>query len=106
MTQTNQLKQLLRSWLLGSLFCGGVILILLVVSPFVMPVTDSWGLYRYFVNRVAAAAWGIMAITGAVLFFDYVTPGNWFEKIEEGNVACAIVTVGVIVTVGLVLCYI
>jgi len=106
MTSWTDLRPLIRSWMIGSSLCAVIVGLLLLLSPFVMPASDPWGLYRYFVNRVAAAAWGIVAVTGGVLFFDYVTPGNWLEKIEEGNTACAIVIVGVVITLGLVLCYI
>lgn len=106
MTSLRQLQPLVRAWMIGSSVCVLVIAALLLVSPWVMPASDPWGLYRYLVNRVAAAAWGIVAVTGGALFFDYVTPGNWLQEIEGGNAACAIVTVGVIVTLGLVLCYI
>jgi hypothetical protein len=106
MTSLRPMRPLIRAWTIGSSFSAVVVAALLLVSPFVMPPSDPLGLYRYFVNRVAAAVWGIVAVTGGVLFFDYVTPGNWLEKIEEGNTACAIVTVGVIAALGLVLCYV
>ncbi len=106
MTSLRHLKPMLKAWSAGALISVGIIGLLLAVSPFVLPESDSMALYRYFLLRVGAAAWGIVAITGGALFFDHVTPGNWLERIEEGNAACAIVTVGVIVTLGLMLCYI
>lgn len=108
MTEKTKIARAIRAWIWASCICAAIIGVSLAASPFVQSpgANDPWGLCRYLVLRLAAAAWGIIALTGSVLFFDYVTPGDWFAKIEEGNIACAVVTAGVVFTIGLVLCYV
>lgn len=105
MTDPVAFESIFRKWLTSALYGVAVIVACLIVSPFIMPANDPWSLFRYFILRVPAAVWGIIAMTGGVLFFDRFTPGDWLKKAEDGNVACSIVLVGIILAIALILCY-
>jgi len=64
---------------------------------------DWQGLVAFLFNRIGAIAGLVPPLFGAILFFDWLTPGDWLKEIENGNIAAAITTVGALVVIGVLI---
>lgn len=52
--------------------------------------TDPEIYLRTLISRSLAATTSTLIATGLTVLIDRVTPGEWFEEIKTGNIACAI----------------
>lgn len=60
------------------------------VNPILIP-NDPYVAQRLLTNKSAGALFGMIFLTGFTLFFNYITKDDWFAKIAENPIACAIV---------------
>lgn len=61
----------------------GIIAAFVLFSPLAFPGEDWWALVRKLILFVPMAVVGIICITGALLFVDFVSKRAWLNKIEE-----------------------
>ncbi len=66
---------------------------------------DPYNLLRYLVLRLTAIAIAAPALTGLMIFVDFVTPGDWMKAIGDDPKACSLVMSAVILVIGAVLCW-
>mgnify|MGYP000928674635 CR=1 FL=1 len=53
--------------------------------------TEDPGIYlRTLMSRTLSSTTSTLIATGLTIVVDRVTPGDWFEEIKKGNIACAI----------------
>jgi hypothetical protein len=76
----------------------------LMWSPVVNP-EDPYILLRYLLLRLTAIAIAAPALTGLMLFVDFVTPNDWMKEIGDDAKACSFVMSAVILVIGAVLCW-
>lgn len=95
-------------WSLVALLSGLVLVFVielsLVWSPLVNP-DDPYTLLRYLLLRLTAITIAAPALTGLMLFVDFVTPGDWMKAIGDDAKACSFVMSAVILVIGAVLCW-
>jgi hypothetical protein len=76
----------------------------LSLSP-LMVGSDPYSLLRYLLLRMAALAIAAPALTGLMIFVDFVTPGDWMGAIGDDAKACSYIMSAVILVIGAVLCW-
>jgi hypothetical protein len=82
------------------------IIIGLSLSPLHIAVgSDPYSLLRYLLLRIAAIAIAAPALTGLMIFVDFVTPGDWMRAIGDDAKACSYIMSAVILVIGAVLCW-
>jgi hypothetical protein len=98
----------LYHWSLLALLCAlalvSIVWLSLVWSPVVNP-DDPYILLRYLMLRLTAIAIAAPALTGLMIFVDFVTPNDWMKAIGDDAKACSIVMSAVILVIGAVLCW-
>lgn len=67
--------------------------------------SDPYSLLRYLLLRIAAIAIAAPALTGLMIFVDFVTPGDWMRAIGDDAKACSYIMSAVILVIGAVLCW-
>ncbi len=94
----------IKQWIIAS--TAGVLGIaaLLFVSPWVLP-DDPAALLRYVIIRVIAVLIGMIALTGGMLFVDFITPDDWMDGIGKDHTASAILMSAVVLVIGAILCW-
>lgn len=84
------LKATEKSWLK---MVGGTVVFwigAILLAPYLQ--TGDPEIYiRTLLSRLLACSTSTVAVTGLVLWVDRVTPGDWFEEVQKGNMACALV---------------
>jgi hypothetical protein len=89
--------------------CSTVILSLLVLlSVLYAPVAtddDPYLLVRYILLRLTGISIALPALTGLMLFVDFITPDDWMKAIGDDPKACSYVMSAVILVIGAVLCW-
>jgi hypothetical protein len=66
---------------------------------------DPYSLLRYVLLRFTAIAIAAPALTGLMLFVDFITPGDWMKAIGNDSKASAYVMSAVILVIGAILCW-
>ncbi len=94
----------MRQWLIASTVGGLGVLGLLMASPLVLPY-DPTALLRYVVIRVIAVLIGLIALTGGMLFVDFITPDDWMDGLGKDHTASAILMSAVVLVIGAILCW-
>jgi hypothetical protein len=84
-------KSNIKRWLVASVIGSATIVVILLLSPFVLPKADPYGWLRGVLDRVLFTIVGNMLFSGGLLFLDYVTPGETLEEINKDPIASAIV---------------
>jgi hypothetical protein len=94
----------LKQWLIASSIGGAGLLGLLGAGPWVMP-DDPDALLRYTVLRIAAVLIGLIALSGGMLFINFITPDDWMDGIGKDQIASAILMSAVVLVLGAILCW-
>jgi hypothetical protein len=94
----------IRQWLIASTFGGLGVVGLLLGSTLVLP-DDPTALLRYVIIRVIAVLIGLIALSGGMLFVDFITPDDWMDGIGKDHVASAILMSAVVLVIGAILCW-
>jgi hypothetical protein len=95
-------------WSVLAASCAAALGLLMWLSlnwPPVVNAGDPYTLLRYFMLRVTAIAIAAPALTGLMVFVDFVTPGDWMKAIGDDAKACSLVMSAVILVIGAVLCW-
>ena len=96
----------LRKWFITA-FIGSIIMGFFIwISPSYMPQDDVNGLYRYFILHIPVAIFALLTLIGAVFWLDEWTEGDWFKKIYESPLACAIVVAILFLSVALIVAFV
>jgi hypothetical protein len=80
-------------------------LILSLYGAVIMSEDDPYSLLRYALLRFTAIAIAAPALTGLMLFVDFITPGDWMKAIGNDSKASAYVMSAVILVIGAILCW-
>jgi hypothetical protein len=94
----------IRQWLIASTVGGLGVVGLLLSSPLVLP-GDPTALLRYVIIRVIAVLIGLTALSGGMLFVDFITPDDWMDGIGKDHTASAILMSAVVLVIGAILCW-
>lgn len=94
----------LRHWLIASSIGCTSISGLLWVSQWIMA-DDPYALVRYVLIRVTAVLIGLIALSGGMLFVNFITPDDWMEGIGKNHLASAILMSAVVLVLGAILCW-
>jgi hypothetical protein len=94
----------IRQWLIASTIGGLGVVGLLLSSPLVLP-DDPTALLRYVIIRVIAVLIGLIALSGGMLFVDFITPDDWMDGIGKDHTASAILMSAVVLVIGAILCW-
>jgi hypothetical protein len=94
----------MKQWLIASTIGGVGVVGLLLSSPLVMP-DDPTALLRYVVIRAIAVLIGLVALSGGMLFVDFITPDDWMDGIGKDHMASAILMSAVVLVIGAILCW-
>ncbi|MGB6065221.1 MAG: DUF350 domain-containing protein [Desulfomonilaceae bacterium] len=94
----------IKQWIIASTAGGLGIAALLLVSPWVLP-DDPTALLRYVIIRAIAVLMGMIALTGGMLFVDFITPDDWMDGIGKDHTASAILMSAVVLVIGAILCW-
>jgi hypothetical protein len=95
-------------WAIVSSVCAVVLGLILALSLSSFPITsgnDPYSLFRYLLLRIMAIAIAAPALTGLMIFVDFVTPGDWMKAIGDDAKACSYIMSAVILVIGAVLCW-
>jgi hypothetical protein len=101
-------KQAFLRWTVLAAGCGAALGLIVGSSIDWLPVADPqdpYMLVRYVALRLTAIAIAAPALTGLMLFVDFVTPGDWMKAIGDDAKACSFVMSAVILVIGAVLCW-
>ena len=102
------MKQAFSRWSLLTTWCAASLGLIVGSSIAWLPIADPqdpFTLVRYVCLRLAAIAIAAPALTGLMLFVDFVTPGDWMKAIGDDAKACSFVMSAVILVIGAVLCW-
>lgn len=89
MTQTEHDIEQQREWLSGAWKILVIVVVLLAVSPFLIPGDDVLSLVRYAVKTVVIGLICSVMLARAYVWLDQVFPGSMSEKIGENPYATA-----------------
>ena len=88
----------------SALILGALMGLSLTWDPFANG-DDPYSLLRYLMLRLTAISIAAPALTGLMVFVDFVTPGDWMKAIGDDPKACSLVMSAVILAIGAVLCW-
>ncbi|MGO9567270.1 MAG: DUF350 domain-containing protein [Desulfomonilaceae bacterium] len=94
----------IRQWLIASTIGSLGVVGLLLGSPVVLP-DDPTALLRYVIIRLIAVLIGLIALSGGMLFVDFITPDDWMDGIGKDHTASAILMSAVVLVIGAILCW-
>lgn len=91
-------------WLVASSLGAAALAFIILTADVVLP-DDPDLLVRYLLVRFAAAITGFIALSGGMLFIDFITPDDWMAKIGKNEIASALVMSAVVLVLGAILCW-
>jgi len=94
----------LRRWVASSIGAIIIISLCLYISPYFFP-DDRLILWRFIIVRLVGVCIGIVAVVGALLFIDSVTPGNWLDKVEKSPYGAVVILAAAILALALIIVY-
>jgi hypothetical protein len=95
-------------WSVLTTMCAVALVLFVGLSLSWFPVIsadDPYSVLRYLLLRLTAIAIAAPALTGLMVFVDFVTPGDWMKAIGDDPKACSFVMSAVILVIGAVLCW-
>ena len=71
------------SWVRVSIGSIILVVIMIYISPIVLPTEDPWALYRVVLLRTTSFLMGLTLLTGGILFVASVLPPGIIKKVED-----------------------
>ena len=93
----------MAKWLSSSIGAIFLVLICLYISPSVFE--DDNTMWRYIIIRITGICIGVVGISGALLFLDSVTRGDWLGQIEKTEYGPVIVLSAMILALSFIIVY-
>jgi len=77
-----------------------LVAIVAVVSPSFLPEDDPQGLQRSVLFVFVKVVLAVIGLVGSACGVNWITKGDWWAQLEEGNIAVGIATAGAFIGIG------
>lgn len=92
-----------RKWASSSIGAVFLVMLCLYIAPSVF--SDENTMWRYVIIRVVGICIGVVGISGALLFLDSVTKGDWLGQVEKTDYGPVIVISSMILALAIIIVY-